>query len=568
MRLRHVSGAATIAVAFAGIPATVDTQGSFTLSAADVQDVLRAAAESLSDSTLAAAVVDRSGRILGVYSRVSSSTGIPDTAVTLARTGAFFSNDQAPLSSRTVRFISGIHFPPGVSNTGNAALYGIENTNRGCQLGPTDVSPAGLDRPRSLAGSDVPGSPLLPCRPGDTRGCARGGPIAMADGSLNLQVGITTGKASVLDTGVPLDVPVSPGGIPIFRGGHVVGGVGVAGVTPARAEFAATTAAAGSTGLGPVPVNPLPDPGAVFIDGIRLPFFGSCTSVQCVLDALQQRPSGASAGLFQSSELLVVPRAGQPAPEGYLIGPLAGVGLTSDDVAHIVSQAAARAGLTRAQIRLPYGQTTRMVIAVSDQTGTILAAFRMPDSTVFSFDVSVTKARNAYYFSSRAGYDVLRALVENSPYDKYTWTPDPPSGQGWAMTNRTLSFGGQPLFPPGIDLKKTPTPGPWFDLFTYDLLNPCTEGPGATRGGNPTYANQSGIVWFPGSAPLYKNGTLVGGVGVSGDGVEQDDYVTAGAVAGFEPPASLRVDRSAIRTGAGESVPLPYWKFPRNPELP
>jgi len=35
-----------------------------------------------------------------------------DVAVALARTGAFFSNDEAPLSSRTVRFISGIHFPP------------------------------------------------------------------------------------------------------------------------------------------------------------------------------------------------------------------------------------------------------------------------------------------------------------------------------------------------------------------------------------------------------------------------------------------------------------------------
>src|SRR5258707_9419863 len=57
-----------------------------------------------------------------------------DVAVALARTGAFFSNDEAPLSSRTVRFISGIHFPPGVSNQPPADLYGIENTNRGCTL--------------------------------------------------------------------------------------------------------------------------------------------------------------------------------------------------------------------------------------------------------------------------------------------------------------------------------------------------------------------------------------------------------------------------------------------------
>jgi len=82
------------------------------------------------------AVVDRMGNILAVYQEPSApalSTGnfgnqvaTPDLAVALARTGAFFSNDQAPLSSRTVRYISGVHFPPGVANAPNAALYGIE----------------------------------------------------------------------------------------------------------------------------------------------------------------------------------------------------------------------------------------------------------------------------------------------------------------------------------------------------------------------------------------------------------------------------------------------------------
>ena len=74
-------------------------------------------------------------------------------------------------------------------------------------------------------------------------------------------------------------------------------------------------------------------------------------------------------------------------------------------------------------------------------------------------------------------------------------------------------------------------------------------------------ANQSGIVFFPGSAPLYKSGKLVGGLGVSGDGVEQDDYVTAGGAAGFEAPEATRADQFFIR-----QVRLPYWKFPRNPE--
>ena len=180
----------------------------------------------------------------------------------------------------------------------------------------------------------------------------------------------------------------------------------------------------------------------------------------------------------------------------------------------------------------------------------------------------MTKARNAYYFSTREGYDVLRSIVDDESVRATTrWEPEPPAGQGWAVTARTLSFGGQPLFPPGIDLEATPTPGPWFDLFVYDSVNPCTEGPGPSRGGNRAYLNQSGIVWFPGSAPLYKDGRLVGGFGVSGDGVEQDDYVSQLGGEGFHPPDALRVDNSVIRNGAGQAVRLPYLKFPRHPEF-
>jgi uncharacterized protein GlcG (DUF336 family) len=536
------------------------------LSAGEVLSILTSAATAIGDETMSIAVVDRGGRILGVYARSGADAFAPDTAVTTARTAALFSNANAPLSTRTVRFISGIHFPPGVPNTPNAALYGIENTNRGCQLNAQDTAP--FERPRSIAGSGLAGAPLA-CNPSDTRGCALGNPIGLPFRAVTRQVGFSTGKNDVLDTGAPLDVPVNPGGFALYRNGRVVGAVGVAGVPIDRAEYAAFVGANPGAGLSALPVNPLPVPGAVFIDGLRLPFFAACTSVQCVLDSVAARPPGSVAGSFSPADVRVAPRAGLPVPEGYLIGPLGSSvagGLTQDEVRRMVEQAVQRASVTRAMIRLPLTQPTSMVIAVSDPTGQLLAAFRMPDSTIFSFDVATAKARNAYYFSTREGYDVLRSYAANSPHG-YTWEPEPPAGRGWAITNRTLSFAGQPLFPPGIDLEKPPTPGPWFDLFVYDTANPCTEGPGPSRGGNRQYINQSGIVWFPGSAPLYKGGALVGGIGVSGDGVEQDDYVTAGAVVGFDAPPELRVDRSSIRTADGASVRLPYWKFPRNPEL-
>lgn len=542
------------------------------LTAADARAVLTVAATALADTTMAAAVVDRTGNVLGVYARADAGERTPDVAVSLARTGAMFANDQAPLSSRTVRFISGIHFPPGIRNTPNAALYGVENINRGCQVDETGdaIFNAPFPRPKGVQSE-------LPCRPDDTRGCARGGPMLDEQGNLLASIGITTGKVDVFDTGQanPGAVPVNPGGIPIYRDGKVVGGIGVAGVPAASAEFAATLAAAGAGG-GLDFSEPLGFPGAVFVDGIRLPFFGACTTIPCIRETLRGRPAGSSPGSLGAGRFLVEPRDGLQAPEGYLIGPRASAltgGLTVAEVQQIVERSVAASLATRAMIRLPVNQPARMTISVADEAGEVLALFRMADATTFSADVAMTKARNAYYFSTREGYDVLRDFVERSE-EGYRWEPEPPAGQGWAVTARTLNFGGQPLFPPGVDLEEEldarddrTRRGPFFDLYLYDTKNPCTEGPGPSRGANRAYLNQSGIVWFAGSVPLYRDGRLVGGLGVSGDGVEQDDYVALLGSEGLHPPESLRVDRSEIIDSRGERVRLPYLKLPRHPEL-
>ena len=545
------------------------------LTADDVNAVLVIAATALGDETLAAAVVDRTGNILGVYTRPGTAARAPDVAVSVARSAAMFANDQAPLSSRTVRYISGIHFPPGVRNTPNAALYGVENINRGCQVDDTGdaIFNAPYPRPESIAGTFGSGAGTLPlaCDPSDTSGCARGGPMLDDLGQPLESVGITTGKADVFDRGQtdPSAVPVNPGGIPIYRDGKVVGGVGVAGVPPDFAEYAATAAAAGA-GRDLDFSEPLGHPGAVFIDGLRLPFFGSCTNIPCIRQTVRSRPPGSTPGLFSSGSYLVQPRSGLQAPEGYLIGPRASAragGLTETEVRQIVARAVEVSLRTRAMIRLPINQPARMTIGISDEDGEILALFRMADGTVFSSDVAMTKARNAYYFSTPEGYDVLRQSVENNPYARYRWEPRPPAGRGWAVTARTLSFGGQPLFPPGVDLKAKPTPGPFFPLYVYDSKNACTEGPGPSRGGNRAFLNQSGIVWFPGSVPLYRGDRPIGGLGVSGDGVEQDDYVSQMGSEGFHPPDALRVDNTLIVDPDGARVRLPYLKLPRAPEF-
>jgi len=467
------------------------------LTTSDVQTLVQNAALSAS-SPMAIAVVDRLGRILAIYHAPSApatsignfgaSVDTDNLAVSLARTAAFFSNDQAPLSSRTVRFISSVHFPPGVALTPSGALYGIENTNRGCTLSTTFV-----------AGKAVP--PLL-----SVSGASPG-------------LGIITGKADINDSDPNA---VNPGGMPVFKNGHAVGGIGVAGVSGDIAEYAAFTAIAAS-GFAPAPAPP----GVVIVNGFALPFVNQTTA-----------PPGVTTGSFSALNFVAGPMASPgPAPDGYLVAAAAGSlgGLTAAEVGQIITAAVNQAAQTRAVIRLPIGSRTAMAIAVADLDGTIIGLYRMTDSTVFSIDVAATKARNMVYFNSAS---VAAGDLPGVPL-------------GIAVTNRTIGFGAQPFFPPGIDGS---LPGPFFSLYTNDVANPCTQG------GQPAGPNQSGIVFFPGALPLYRNGVLVGGLGVSGDGVEQDDFVAAAGAAGFEAPPAIRADQITI-----SGVPLPYLTFPRNP---
>ncbi len=470
------------------------------LTSSEVTQIITAAALSAAPDTMVIAVVDRQGKVLGVFRKpnapntalgnFSATEDSHDVAVALARTGAFFSNNQAPLTSRTVRFISGIHLPPGVANQPPADLYGIENTNRGCTLS-AELEGHGFK----------PATPISGTKP----------------------LGIITGKKDLNDSDPNA---VNPGGIPIYRGNVLVGGIGVTGVPPDVAEYAAFKGAT-STGFGDFFSN-LPAPGAVFLGGVVLPAIDNTSP-----------PPGSGTGTMTGGTWFVVATDGTGTPaEGDLVAAAAGSGgLTVADVTAILNNAEAEANLTRAAIRLPEGSRARMVIAVADLDGTIIGLRRMPDATVFSIDVAATKARNMVYFNGSAR---LASDLNQVPMST-------------AVTNRSISFGAMPLFPPGIDGSGD---GPFFNLYTMDTANPCTQG---FQSGPPN-DNRSGIVFFPGSAGLYRNGALVGGLGVSGDGVDQDDFVTSAGTKGFEAPTAIRADQISIN-----GVRLPYFKFPRNP---
>jgi uncharacterized protein GlcG (DUF336 family) len=292
--------------------------------------------------------------------------------------------------------------------------------------------------------------------------------------------------------------------------------------------------------------------------------------------------------------------------------PLPG-GPTAADVIRIVNQGTTQADLTRAAIRVdptvpPLGSAgprTKMVFSVADKAGNVLGIYRMTDATIFSIDVAVAKARNTAYYADptalqpedKVDDDLLRpdllaavtGLIHNNGLgisDTYADINDTISfdeSQGLAFTNRTFRFLAEPRFPAGQDGTVPPVfsvlTDPGSNIGNGDILRPdgvhivnvpakafqSASGFNAFHVGRNFHdpsdiANQNGIVFFPGSTPIYAAGMLIGGFGVSGDGVDQDDVVTSYGQVGFEPPANIRADRVFYR-----GVRLPFQKFNRNP---
>lgn len=613
------------------------------LAQSDVATLLDRASVATPSNDAIIAIVDRNGTILGV--RVEQ--GVLDTitdpatlafaidgAVSKARTAAFFANDTAPLTSRTVRNLSqttilqrevesnpnsavsttqgpgfvapvgiGGHFPADVAHTPPVDLFDIEASNRDSTIVP------GRDR-FNIDPANVPAGQTLAT------------PISYGT-----------------DAGIPGDsqnrgIATLPGGLPIFRDtnsdGHpdtLIGGIGVffpgsdgyatheqgfvagAGQTTLQrtnsgreleAEFIALAAVDGSreaakaclngptvfgtlNGIAPIKDINLPF-GFLTLVGVGLEVVGPTPGArgveQVVSPFLAVAGTGANSGANQPLGGAVTLRDGASVPDGYLVTPHPGAtALTTADMTQIIDAGIAASNEVRAAIRLGPDHRTgadgvRMTFAITDLKGDVLALYRMQDSTVFSIDVAVAKARNVSYYAD---------TTQLQPIDQVAASPGGPDiTAGTAFSSRTFRFLAEPRFPAGVD----ETAPPQFSILTDAAaagFDPATGenlgGPGAataftsvmghdvfnvgTNFHDPTDpANQNGIIFFPGSTPLYKNGVLVGGLGVSGDGVDQDDVVTFLAAQGFLP------DGVSINTADEffvNGVRLPYQKFNRNP---
>jgi len=516
-----------------------------TLTLADVNTIVAQAAQAAiayGDTKAVISVSDREGYILAVYgvngAPTLATTGLAEVnAIDKAGTAAYLSSNGEAFTSRTAGFIIQPHFPPGIMNTGTGPLTGV-----------------GL--------SSLPFSDINHFR----------NPAAPA--------------AGIADT----SLSGNPGGVPLYKNGVAVGAVGVDSNTILSAlvyvdgqSTDENIAVAGQSGYTP-PSSIIAT--QVLINGIRVPYT-SFSGGSLGLAALNPAnfdpafpPTDSPGHPFNPLFPKVFPLTQFPGGEvrnqiiGSTLGPVNGQPrLTQQDVATILYQGAVRASQTRGAIRNPIGPAEVFIVVVdyynpASPPGTVagdpsnpatsvpqvLGSFRTPDATIFSYDVAAQKARTALFFSNNS----------------------------MAMSSRAVGFLAQGTYPPGIDgTAYGPYGPPTYGASNPNFLmgpatNPLFFGPFGIQtavsvlptSGMPiplTPINQylpNGITVFPGGFPLYRNGVLIGAVGVSGDGVDQDDIISAAATVGFEAPNAIRSDEFTYR-----GARLPYAKFPQNASL-
>jgi uncharacterized protein GlcG (DUF336 family) len=263
--------------------------------------------------------------------------------------------------------------------------------------------------------------------------------------------------------------------------------------------------------------------------------------------------------------------------------------LSAGDVNSIITRAAQGAYRQRAAIRIPLASPTEVNICVVDTSGLVLGQFSTQDAPQFGQDVSCQKARAAVFFSSANADSQLRSVngfidprlgIDITKYANAAQAFGVPLNGTIAFSARAVGFLSQPTFPSGIvGTTNGPfsKPFPIWSVFNTGLqlaldkpalVNILTNGALGNRNigcspipGDLTLAN--GLQIFAGSSPLYRNGMMIGAIGISGDGIEQDDFIGATGAIGFEAPANIRSDQLILQ----KSVRLPFVKYPRHPNI-
>jgi uncharacterized protein GlcG (DUF336 family) len=504
-------------------------------------------------------------------------------AITKAITGAYLSTSHGnAFSTRTASQIVQDHFNPGTAGAPSGPLYGVQFSSLPCSDLTVDLNALGTSAP--------------------TQGPHRS----------------------------PLGLAGDPGGFPLYKGGELVGGVGVKAEGPYRVDediydndhsTDEIEALAGTHGYG-APAGIVAS--TITAGGLTLRYSdaqpGDLLKNPAKATPYFKLPKGTGALLPVKGYFAPPVKAGSPygslasgivqdttntinaTKHPYLLvdatshvryPATAGAGvpgaLTQKEALGILKAAYASGIITRAQIRNPAGSPMAVTMSVVDTNGTILGIATIPDAPVFGIDVSLQKARSAVFLSSPYGDEALQSKQANTSL----LPPVLPTPQIAKFSKATTAFFGRKVFsgayawsdrsvgnierdsfPDGIDGTQNgplslgyETTTPFSDGLQINLVIPnivlnianvaqllgpgtpdtphfCTQlpAPPTSSTGKPVLAN--GLQIFPGGFPIYRNGKLVGGIGISGDGVDQDDMT------GF---LGVYNGGQQLKTGVGEA---------------
>ncbi|OYT91999.1 MAG: hypothetical protein CFE43_10580 [Burkholderiales bacterium PBB3] len=559
------------------------------LSAVDVERILAqtvVAAQSRGHKATVA-VTDRVGNVLGVYAMdgaapqfridggravVGGLEGIdilPSTfaAISKAITGAYLSSAGNAFSTRTASHIVQENFNPLERNQPSGPLFGVQFSQLPC----SDIV---------LRQSD-----------------AQRGP-----------------KRS------PLGLAADPGGLPLYRDGQVVGGIGVISdsvygldldISNVDNDADEGLAIAGSAGFwAPEGVRA----NRITADGRSLRYTdatdASATAGTSNVNTLVGLPGSLMAvpqyfsGAIRAGTAYGVAASGIRADAGVFADlgghilvdaananrypAIAGSDaiLAAAEVQQILRSALGVANAARAQIRAPAGQAAQVTVSVVDTQGEVLGVVRSPDAPIFGIDVALQKARSAAFMSNPeaaaelqnlppANYLKPVATSAIAPYvsDLRRLLSSPTAlADGTAYSTRTLGNLARPFLPDGV-LSATPGPlsksypqwSPFSTGLQLDLsLNAIVAAAGGSLAsgctGLPRLKN--GLQIFPGGIPIYRTTAgvtrLAGAIGVSGDGVDQDDMIAflglsrAASILDSgvgQAPTALRADRIVLPGG-------------------
>ncbi|MGN6497933.1 MAG: heme-binding protein, partial [Tsuneonella sp.] len=563
------------------------------------------------------AVTDRVGNVLAVFkmtgapatTKVSLKTiggitnqpiglqgvDVPAAAAAIAKaiTGAYLSSGGNAFSTRTASMIVQQHFPPAPSTVGleSGPLFGVQFSQLPCsdlsqrfQAGGGAMAFIGPKRsPLGLA-ADPGGFPIY------KNGYVVGGIGVVGDGDYGyddnvLDVDVDAEEAIALagTQGFTPPAEIRAERIPVDGTSLRYSDMTTADLSPLQTSFGAINGPAGAlmavTG---------------YFAGTIVPgtAYGS--------EASGIRPSKPSEFSNRDAYVLTDGNGNDRYPiRGGTDGATVAQPLTATEARAILEEAFAVLSRARAQIRRPLDSRMEATVSLVDTNGQILGIVRAPDGPIFGTDVSLQKARTATFFSSATAAQEL--LAAPAPIPHYVervraFLNDPTALTGkFAFADRSGGNLSRPYFPDG-EVSRPPGPlsvekssqwspfavGLQTDLVLSNIVQHVQYVAGVSATDTPHRCTQipdnqrlaNGIQIFPGSVPIYRGNTLVGGIGVSGDGIDQDDMVSflglynAGQCTGTinEAPVAIRADQIVVDV-SGSPVRLRFVNCPFAPFL-